>query len=94
MKEKSALVEEVTKTATVRLEKCKVVELELEESVRAQKELGVKMIRYVRNFCSISFLTIPTICSSIYPPLHLSFPLPADTCRTPTIGNKTPELLF
>merc|ERR1719429_86893 len=44
MKEKSALVEEVTKTATVRLEKCKVVELELEESVRAQKELGVKMI--------------------------------------------------
>ena len=94
MKEKSALVEEVTKTATVRLEKCKVVELELEESVRAQKELGVKMIRYVRNFCSISFLTIPTICSSIYPPLHLSFPFPADTCRTPTIGNKTPELLF
>jgi len=46
MKEKSAQVEEVTRTASVRLEKCKVVELELEESTRAQKELGVKMIRH------------------------------------------------
>ena len=45
MKEKSATVEEATRTATVRLEKCKLVELELEESTRAQKELGVKMIR-------------------------------------------------
>merc|ERR1719341_2172262 len=44
MKEKIGEVEQVTRTASVRLEKCKVVELELEESTRAQKELGLKMI--------------------------------------------------